>query len=201
VEAVVSVDGRDVLDGEPGDPQKRGYLVPAWSSADIDGWRISQTQVAAFRFSSVAESYAARTGSGREVGVIGVAIFEEHQPPPVVETAPRYWSPGGKNFNAPPAASAPPAAADTRDAPSRKARAGLGTEFGEVHDSYVTSHPFDRASDRPAAILGCRYNDRAGLLALGIRPEQLPVADERLTAEPFPTVDRSYAQPPSGWRP
>src|SRR5262249_20152806 len=78
VEAVVSVDGRDVIDGRPGDLRgKRGYLVPAWGSVDIDGWRISQSQAAAFRFSSVAESYAARTGGGREVGVIGVALFPE----------------------------------------------------------------------------------------------------------------------------
>ena len=62
IEAVVSVDGRDVVDGQPGDPGKRGYLVPAYGSVDIDGWRISREQAAAFRFSSVADSYAARTG-------------------------------------------------------------------------------------------------------------------------------------------
>src|SRR5262249_5890247 len=73
VEAVVTVDGRDVIDGRPGDfRSKRGYLVPAWGSVDIDGWRISAREAAAFRFSSVADSYAARTGGGREVGVIGV---------------------------------------------------------------------------------------------------------------------------------
>ena len=43
VEAVVSVDGRDVIDGKPGDfRHKRGYLVPAWGSVDIDGWRLSE---------------------------------------------------------------------------------------------------------------------------------------------------------------
>ena len=41
VEAVVSVDGRDVIDGRPADFRgKRGYLIPAWGSVDIDGWRI-----------------------------------------------------------------------------------------------------------------------------------------------------------------
>jgi len=59
VEAVVSVDGRDVIDGKPADWHgKRGYLVPAWSSVDIDGWRISQREAAAFRFSTVSDSYA-----------------------------------------------------------------------------------------------------------------------------------------------
>ena len=47
---------------------KRGYIVPAWGSVDIDGWRLSRAQVAAFRFSSVADSYAARTGIGARGG-------------------------------------------------------------------------------------------------------------------------------------
>src|SRR5262249_20644253 len=75
---VVTVDGRDVIDGRAGDYRgKRGYLVPAWGSVDIDGWRVSQREAAAFRFSSVADSYAARTGGGREGGVVGVATFPE----------------------------------------------------------------------------------------------------------------------------
>jgi hypothetical protein len=83
VEAVVSVDGRDVIDGRPADFRgKRGYLIPAWGSVDIEGWRISQSEAAAFRFSSVPESYAARAGNAREVGVIGVAVFPERYVPP-----------------------------------------------------------------------------------------------------------------------
>src|SRR5215213_189092 len=75
IEAVVAVDGRDVIDGRSGDfRNKRGYLVPAWGSVDIDGWRLSEQQAAAFRFTSVSNSYAARVGSARNVGVIGVAV-------------------------------------------------------------------------------------------------------------------------------
>ena len=82
IEAVVSVDGRDAIDGKPADwRSKRGYLVPAWGSVDIEGWRISHAQAAAFRFSSVPDSYAARTGSARDVGVIGVAVFPERVHP------------------------------------------------------------------------------------------------------------------------
>jgi hypothetical protein len=92
IEAVVSVDGRDVVDGKPADFRRnRGYLVPAWGSVDIDGWRLSSHQAAAFRFSSVADSYAARTGSAREVGVIGVAVFpERYMPPPRPYDRPYY---------------------------------------------------------------------------------------------------------------
>lgn len=78
VEAVVSVDGRDVVDGKPADfRNKRGYLIPAWGSVDIDGWRVSMHTAAAFRFTTVPDSYAARVGAPRNVGVIGVAVFPE----------------------------------------------------------------------------------------------------------------------------
>src|SRR5690349_18333137 len=56
IEAVVSVDGRDAIDGKPADVRaKRGYLVPAWGAVDIEGWRLSRAEVAAFRFSSVGD--------------------------------------------------------------------------------------------------------------------------------------------------
>ena len=47
IEAVASVDGRDVIDGRPADFRtKRGYLVPGWGSVDIEGWRLSARQAA-----------------------------------------------------------------------------------------------------------------------------------------------------------
>ncbi|HEX2660349.1 MAG TPA: hypothetical protein VHU40_18845, partial [Polyangia bacterium] len=92
IEAVMSVDGRDAIDGKTADfRSKRGYLVPAWGTVDVDGWRLSRAEVAAFRFSTVADSYAARTGNAREVGVIGVAVFPERYvaPRPVYAPPPR----------------------------------------------------------------------------------------------------------------
>ncbi|HEY6880448.1 MAG TPA: hypothetical protein VI299_20635, partial [Polyangiales bacterium] len=63
IEAVVTVDGLDVIDGEPGDfARKRGYLVPPYGSVDIEGWRLSDQQAAVFRFAPIGESYAAKTG-------------------------------------------------------------------------------------------------------------------------------------------
>jgi hypothetical protein len=76
-EAVVTVDGLDVIDGQPGAFEKRGYLVGAFDRIEIDGFRQSMDDVAAFRFGSVRGSYAARKGNDRNVGVIGVAFFAE----------------------------------------------------------------------------------------------------------------------------
>ncbi|HWU87630.1 MAG TPA: hypothetical protein VN253_10170, partial [Kofleriaceae bacterium] len=82
VEAVVSVDGLDVIDGEAGDLRKRGYVVPAYGEVRIEGFRTSHQDVATFRFSSVNESYAGQKGKARNVGVIAVAIFEEQHEAP-----------------------------------------------------------------------------------------------------------------------
>ena len=83
VEIVATVDGLDVLDGQPGSYAKRGYLLQPYGNLTIDGYRQSMEEVAAFRFGSVRRSYAARKGDDRNVGVIGVALFSEAgQPTP-----------------------------------------------------------------------------------------------------------------------
>lgn len=80
-EVVASVDGLDVLDGEDGSLDKRGYLLGAYSSVMIDGFRRSDAEVAAFRLGDVGRSYAASKGKARNVGVIGIALFDERRPP------------------------------------------------------------------------------------------------------------------------
>ena len=76
-EIVASVDGLDVIDGRPASVNKRGYILPPYGRLVIDGYRRSDRYVAAFRFGSVRNSYASRKGRGRNVGVIGVALFDE----------------------------------------------------------------------------------------------------------------------------
>lgn len=263
IEAVLSVDGRDAIDGKPADVRsKRGYLVPAWGAVDVDGWRLSRAAVATFRFATVADSYVARTGSARDVGVIGLAVFpERYVPPPrpVYAPPPRYqpWpndderelgdasAPGGadllrdKNINregaaAPPAKSsradspmsgfgsgagpsgeaarsprsssrAEAQADDAFEGPAPRRRPGLGTEFGEAMSSPVREVSFQRANaSRPAVVLGVRYNDRDGLVALGIDVDGCCVPTDdlawRQSATPFPGDDRRYTAPPAGWR-
>lgn len=76
-EAVATVDGLDVINGRTGSFANRGYIVQPFSTVEIDGFRRSFDTVAAFRFGSVRGSYAAKKGSDRNVGVIGVAFFHE----------------------------------------------------------------------------------------------------------------------------
>ncbi len=77
LETVATVDGLDVIDGRDGSFEKRGYLLHPFSTLEIDGFRQSHDEVAAFRFGAVSSSYAASKGKARNVGVIGVAFFRE----------------------------------------------------------------------------------------------------------------------------
>jgi hypothetical protein len=76
-EIVASVDGLDVIDGKPADPNRRGYIVDPHDTLVIDGFRTSDANVAAFRFGRVSDSYAAKSSGDRNVGVVGLAIFAE----------------------------------------------------------------------------------------------------------------------------
>ena len=241
VEAVISIDGLDAIDGTPADyAHKRGYILPAYGSATIEGFRTSIDQVATFRFSSVADSYAGRLGQARDVGVIGVAFFPEKAPvvvatlPPPAVVSPRYsndWEdqPGGARASAPRPTAEAPAARKAEAAPSPspmtpssgaagsstsssdgvasgrdrqrapEERRGLGTEFGEARESFVQETAFTRANTAsPSAVQVFRYNDRAGLMALGIRVDPPVFADTELrtreTADPFRA--NRFALPP-----
>ncbi len=76
-ETVATVDGLDVVNGKTGSLDNRGYVLNALATLEIEGFRQSANAVAAFRFGRVADSYAAQTGTARNVGVIGIAIFSE----------------------------------------------------------------------------------------------------------------------------
>jgi hypothetical protein len=203
IEAVVSVDGLDAVDGHPANLNKRGYIVPAYGDVTIDGFRTSLDTVAAFRFSSVRDSYAARTRHARNVGVVGVAFFGE-RPPPVVHYEPRpvrRASPAAEDAEqALPPPSPATAPSKSASGAAAAARPGLGTQFGETRESRVVETSFVRATASPMALSELRYDDRDGLLSRGIQldpPARDPRDAEnemRDTAQAFP--GSRFAQPP-----
>jgi hypothetical protein len=208
IEVVASVDGRDVVDGRTASYEKRGYVIAPWGELTIDGFRLSPDAVAAFRFSSVRDSYAARMGDARAVGVVGAAIFlERRRPVPLPPLARREPAARGEDVRdeATPATSESGSSAQGKSAEAhREARQqpGLGTSFGEEHGSRVEQVAFERESERPAVVLTLRYDDERGLAAQGIDVGEGPWSrgDEawrRRTARPFPG---GFAEPPPGWR-
>jgi hypothetical protein len=82
--AVMSVDGVNVITGDTASPQQSGYILAPWQPLDVRGWRKNLERTAAFYFTELSDSYAARTGRPDNVGVIGVALFQRKrdQPPP-----------------------------------------------------------------------------------------------------------------------
>ncbi len=156
VEAVVSVDGLDVIDGETGNfNSKRGYIVPAHGSLVIDGFRVSTQSVAAFRFSSVSSSYAGLKGKARNVGVVGVAIFAERERPQIITAAPRphyrpeHWRQNKRGSAAPAEAEAPAMDFDSDDAVGSSST-GSVSRSGKVYE-------------RPARRRVAKKEERSGL--------------------------------------
>lgn len=74
---VTSVDGVNVISGDTASPNQSGYVLEPWGSVEVAGWRKSMERTAAFYFTDLGDSYAARTGRPQNVGVIGVAVFQE----------------------------------------------------------------------------------------------------------------------------
>jgi hypothetical protein len=168
--AVVSVDGVNVISGETANPSQTGYVLSAMQSYSILGWRKSLAETAAFYFTALPDSYAARTGRPDNVGVIGIAVFRKKQPPqPIASPAP---------------AEQPERRAMARsrgDAAAESAR--IGTGHGRRENSYVQNVEFERATQSPAETVVLYYDSYANLVARGVIRETVPVAP---LPRPFP---------------
>lgn len=209
VEAVVTVDGRDVISGRQGGYGERGYLIEAYGTLLIEGFRTSDSEVAAFRFTSPGNSYSARMGTPENVGVIGVAVFPERQHRVVHRPrrrARRGYSGGGapapsasaeKSTRGRSARSAPAyddALSGSLDAESADEGNNIGTEYGEATYSAVRNVSFTRANpSHPSEVIVLHYDDAAGLARRGIRLHT-PRPRPRPTPDAFPLS--RYAPPP-----
>jgi len=206
LEAVVSVDGRDVITGRRADYQSdRGYILYPGEELQIEGFRTSLDSVAAFEFADVSESYAARMGDPSNVGVIGVALFEEDErgePVPIAggEASDDEYYPPPSSQPSPKAKAAPGAGAAADMAMEEEAQ-GLGTKYGDQVGSQAEIVPFKRKDqDRPLELIGLYYDDRRGLEAKGVEfPDDMRYHSlDPDGPNPFPgsPSDRDFAPPP-----
>jgi hypothetical protein len=209
VEAVISVDGRDAIDGRSASLRKRGYVIPPYSHVDVDGFRLNRSQVAAFRFTTVPDSYSARMGTPWKVGIVGVAIFPERvrRPPPPPPRPPFVLRGERRSGRGSPddwdahAGAKAESSAGLAEAPRQRRyrHKNLGTRFGERRASPVSETHFRRQNhSAPAARLSLRYDDRHGLCTIGIGSYCYP--DHPPYPPPPPPRPRDqYAEPPPGW--
>ena len=174
--AIVSVDGVNVVSGETAHPSQTGYVLGSYRNYDILGWRKSLAETAAFYFTALPDSYAARTGRPDNVGVIGVAVFRRKQEPQAIAPAPRVAE------SRAPALRREAAAADMASA-SPTPEAQLGTGHGRRETSVVQNVSFERATPTPAETITLYYDSYRNLLARGVIRESIPVAP---LPRPFP---------------
>jgi hypothetical protein len=168
---VLSVDGVNVVTGESADPAQSGYVLAPYASAEIDGWRKSMQEVAAFRFSHAGDSYAARTGRPFDLGVIGAAVFREAG---VEEPWPMPAPPNARAERSAPSAQAAEAVADAAAGAPGPA-SPLGTAHGERRWSPSARTRFERASAQANELIALRYDRHEALVARGvIRFERQP---------------------------
>lgn len=156
--AVMSVDGVNVITGKTANPQQSGYVLAPRGGLEVKGWRKSLSRTAAFYFTHLGDSYAARTGRPENIGVIGVALFRRkaEPPQPFSQLAPAPASRAEQRSSA-------GAAAD-----SAKRAEALGTGHGRSEVAHARHVEFERASLHPAETITIRYDSHANLLALGV---------------------------------
>lgn len=222
--AVLSIDGINAISGQaaaavPDD----GYVLDSRQQWAIQGWRKSDQQVAAFYFSHSEDSYAARTGRPRDIGVIGVAVFREREPqpqPPILRNSEAQKSAtpaaeaGGADTadraapampppSSPAAAAAPNAsvAAESRQATAPAAPAPvaprLGTGHGALERSVTRTTEFHSASSSPAQIIRIRYDSYANLVAQGVIRAPQPAVQP--APRPFPASPSGYVPDPPAY--
>ncbi len=185
--AVVSVDGVNVMNGETASPNQAGYVIAPWARLDVRGWRKSMEETAAFYFTSLGDSYAARTDRPANVGVIGVALFRAQRaelPPRIVPIAPAQSPEREKRemHDALGNRSAPSEAAKAQSSPAPAAP--LGTGHGRREDSPVRWVQFERATSAPAETIAIHYDSHRNLAARGILQSPVGARDPN----PFPTA-------------
>jgi len=199
---VMSVDGVNVITGQTAGYGQTGYIFGPYQSYDVSGWRKSDTEVAAFAFTPLPKSYAARTGRPADVGVIGIAAFRERivapEPAaPIADARPETRGAGGvselvvtgQRVPAPAAAAKP--SADSAFIAQRADR--LGTAHGAREWSVTTRVAFERATAYPELIRRIEYDSRENLIALGVIR---PAPDPGRRPQPFPS--NGYAPDPPG---
>jgi hypothetical protein len=207
---VTSVDGVNVITGETAAWDQDGYVFSPGEHYQISGWRKSDAEVAAFTFTALPNSYAARTGRPANVGVIGVAMFREQQPKLSAAPRERMSNEPDRAVNAPETRAADAAANEevvvtgsrvlrSPSPASPNPEVKLGTGHGEREYSYVVHTDFARLQSRPNELLRIHYDSLENLMAMGIVRRPPPAMPQSPAANPFPgSPNPQYVPDPPG---
>lgn len=193
--AIPSVDGLSVMDGKPASLKSRGYVISSRNTDTIHGWRTSDKDVAEFYFTDPSDSYADRIGKGKNVGVIGLAVYREKDWFPSItyfnDTLYRGGSSSttGSLYSLNSNSERYEASCSAKSL--NKVSQNLGTGFGKSKKSEVITTSFDRES-YPDVVFEIYYNTKAELKKLGIDFKEAQYVSE---SSAFPGSGH-YCQPP-----
>lgn len=220
---IVSVDGLDVIQGQPAGPQSQGYVVGANETVSIPGWKLNSTEAAEFYFSRARDSYVnSLGGTTTNTGVIGAMVFQEYVEPMRYHT---YTSDhvnkgvGAGTFTR--SAMIPPwnhayqaqniGSYQGTSSGATFSQTGLthglvassvvqdvGTGFGQAVDWRTNSVQFKRANaNHPDAVVVLYYNTAKNLERMGIKLRTK--RDVSYQANPFPGYSSGGCTPPADW--
>ena len=213
--AVLSVDGVNAISGETAGLHQAGYVLSPYQTLDVDGWRKSNARTAAFYFTHISDSYAARTGRPDNVGVIGAAVFREIRYQYEYPEYQEYDEYSGshdesrdKSIGAVPTpgrASAGELARSENKSYGQPDAAGapMGTGHGRQEYRPSVNVAFEREASA-FEVLNVRYDSRANLIAQGVIPQYRhyrPTVPQAFPQGGFaPDPDYSMVSPHGGYR-
>lgn len=165
---VLSVDGVNAITGQTAGSSQQGYVLGPYERTEVSGWRKSMQGVARFYFTSLPDSYAARTGRPDNVGVIGVAVFKERRP--------QYNTRG---------ITAPQSREAASDSAGMRTQS-MGTGHGEWEQEQAYQTTFVRQSTRPQQVMQIRYDSFRNLERMGILPRNWNTRNPNRGPQAFP---------------
>ncbi len=191
--AVSSVDGLNVLSGEPSCENDGGYIINCYDSYRIKGFRYSDEKVGAFEFSKKENSYASSKSKEYSIncGVIGVRSYNENINYTIsTNSVSTKWinlTTNGCTIDNTPIITCAHNGVEHLSLNSFD----MGSSWGRSKESKVTPTDFDRGVISYSSDI--YYASRGSLIEMGvIQTNKSQVA--------FPNSFPRYAIPPKGWK-
>jgi hypothetical protein len=192
VAVALSVDGLNTIDARHTRPrQARKWVLGPYETIEIEGWQVSGRHARLFYFTGERDSYAAKLGRTRDLGVIEAVFFRERTPRWIRRPRRRDYDIGDL------AGRSEKQAREGAAAPRVKSESAREKAASRLDDDYAATGMGDRVNHgvrrvhmdlerKPAAKIRIRYEFRPQLARLGLLPRYgWNPLDRRETARGF----------------
>jgi hypothetical protein len=200
---ILSVDGINVITGEPASFDSRGYVIEPYGKTIVSGWMVDNTTGAQFVFDKKSASYAESQGSGDNAGIIGAAWFRAKRPIPQhlyeIQNGIVLWNTNntmrthGILSNS---VASNSVASGCCVSQNEQANKSLGTSFGAPVHMPTTVTEFTPESTTPQCVMLLKYDNAKNLERMGIRLKSRQNYGAQTQAFPG---NSGYCKPPPGW--